>query len=225
MSVPARLGWVGVEGLARALAGRPGRGVGPRRQRRGRDRVERFQRARNFAGWQRHFGEAVLPWTWFGPPASSDGRASAEAFHTAAPGAVAYMADIESTLSGAAVWAFCDHLCQLEPDALLGFSSYPTRKQSMNHGVPWDACVDGFDIGLPQVYFPEQRRKLDQVIDDHRGKPVHVAVSTRRRPGVDRDRQAQPRRPRRGEPVGRGSTTSPRGLPGPAHPGNRTRTR
>jgi hypothetical protein len=46
----------------------------------------------------------------------------------------------------------------------------------MNHGVPWDACVDGFDIGLPQVYFPEQRRKLDQVIDDHRGKPLHVAV-------------------------------------------------
>lgn len=175
-ALPARLAWVwhhtppaawpaGLDGvLVRAAngAGVTGSGV---------------DYARLYAAWSHRFGTRVLPWTWVGPPVSSDGTACAEAAHRAAPGAPLYVADIEQTLDPSQVRAFCARLRQLEPGAVLGFSSYPTRAQATAHGVPWDACAEAFDMGLPQVYFPEQRGRLDQVVSDHRGRPVHVAVS------------------------------------------------
>ena len=49
---------------------------------------------------------------------------------------------------------------QREPEALLGFSSLPTRADAEAVGVPWDVCVEEFDLGLPQVYTPAQRELL-----------------------------------------------------------------
>src|SRR5512133_1002258 len=67
-----------------------------------------------------------------------------------------------------------------EPIAALGFSSWPTRAEAEQAAVPWDACVDAFDFGLPQVCTPAQRQLLvregSPVVDDMAGKPIHVAT-------------------------------------------------
>lgn len=133
--------------------------------------------ADNYRAWKQRLGDRVLPWTWLGPPASSDGLAAAELVAEAAPGEPLYVVCIEQGVQDAEAEAFAERLRQLAPDALLGFSSYPTRGQAASFGVPWDACVAVFDLGLPQVYFASQRAELARVVADHRGRPVHVAVS------------------------------------------------
>jgi len=175
-AVPARLGWVwqdpppatfppGLGGvLVRAANGAGVTGSGT-------------DYARLYAAWSHRFGARVLPWTWVGPPASSNGAACAEAAHRGAFGAPLYVADVEGSLPATEARAFAARLRQLEPGCLVGFSSYPTRAQATSHGVPWDALVETCDIGFPQVYYPAQRAQLGQVIADHRGRPVHVAVS------------------------------------------------
>jgi hypothetical protein len=133
--------------------------------------------ADNYRTWKQRLGDRVLPWTWLGPPASSDGLAAAEVVVEAAPGEPLYVVCIEQGVQEAEAEDFAGRLRQLAPDALLGFSSYPTRAQAASFGVPWDACVAAFDLGLPQVYFASQRAELARVVADHRGRPVHVAVS------------------------------------------------
>jgi hypothetical protein len=133
--------------------------------------------AANYRAWKQLLGGRVLPWTWLGPPASSDGLAAAEVVVEAAPGEPLYVACIEQGLPDAEAEAFTGRLRQLVPGALLGFSSYPTRGQAASFGVPWDACVACFDLGLPQVYFAGQRAELERVVADHRGRPLHVVVS------------------------------------------------
>ena len=133
--------------------------------------------ADNYRAWKQRLGDQVLPWTWLGPPASSDGLAAAEVVAEAAPGEPLYVVCIEQGVQEAEAEVFAERLRQLAPDALLGFSSYPTRGQAASFGVPWDACVAAFDLGLPQVYFASQRAELARVVADHRGRPVHVAVS------------------------------------------------
>jgi hypothetical protein len=137
--------------------------------------------AANYRAWKQLLGGRVLPWTWLGPPASSDGLAAAEVVVEAAPGEPLYVVCIEQGLPDSEAEAFTERLRQLVPDALLGFSSYPTRGQAASFGVPWDACVASFDLGLPQVYFAGQRAGLERVVADHRGRPLHVVVS----PGDD----------------------------------------
>jgi hypothetical protein len=137
--------------------------------------------AANYRDWKQLLGSLVLPWTWLGPPASSDGLAAAEVVVEAAPGEPLYVVCIERGLPEAEAEAFTGRLRQLVPGALLGFSSYPTRGQAASFGVPWDACVACFDLGLPQVYFAGQRAELERVVADHRGRPLHVVVS----PGDD----------------------------------------
>jgi hypothetical protein len=137
--------------------------------------------AANYHAWKELLGARVLPWTWLGPPASSDGLAAAEVVAEAAPGEPLYVVCIEQGLPDQEAEAFAERLRQLAPGALVGFSSYPTRAQAASFGVPWDACVAAFDLGLPQVYFAGQRADLDRVVADHRGRPLHVAVS----PGDD----------------------------------------
>ena len=51
-------------------------------------------------------------------------------------------------------------LRQREPIAALGFSTWPTRAEAEQAAVPWDACVEAFDFGLPQVCTPTQRQLL-----------------------------------------------------------------
>jgi hypothetical protein len=137
--------------------------------------------AANYGAWKGLLGPRVLPWTWLGPPASSDGVAAAEVVVEAAPGEPLYVVCIEQGLPDLEAEAFAERLRQLVPGALVGFSSYPTRAQAASFGVPWDACVDVFDLGLPQIYFASQRAELDRVVADHRGRPLHVVVS----PGDD----------------------------------------
>ena len=139
-----------------------------------------FSYADNFRAWLRARGPAVVPWSWFGPPHGSDGVASADALAAIAPGQRVYVVEIGPETPPAQVTAFAARLRQREPIAALGFSTWPTRAEAEMAAVPWDACVDAFDFGLPQVCTPAQRRLLvsedSPVVEDMAGKPIHVVV-------------------------------------------------
>ena len=139
-----------------------------------------FGFADNYRAWSATRGPLVVPWTWFGPPASSDGPGCAEALHAIAPGRRLYVVELAGEVPPARVAAFVARLRDLEPLADVGFSTYPTRAEAEAAGVPWDACVEAFDLGLPQVVTPAQRAVLlaadSPVVADMGGKPIHVAV-------------------------------------------------
>ena len=139
-----------------------------------------FSYADNFRAWLRARGPAVIPWSWFGPPHSADGVASADALAAIAPGQRVYVVEVGPETPPAQVAAFAARLRQREPIAALGFSTWPTRAEAEQAAVPWDACVDAFDFGLPQVCTPAQRQLLlrddSPVVEDMAGKPIHVAV-------------------------------------------------
>jgi hypothetical protein len=139
-----------------------------------------FSYADNFRAWLRARGPAVIPWSWFGPPHSTDGLASADALAAIAPGQRVYVVEVGPETPPAQVAAFAARLRQREPIAALGFSTWPTRAEAEQAAVPWDACVDAFDFGLPQVCTPAQRQLLlrddSPVVEDMAGKPIHVAV-------------------------------------------------
>jgi hypothetical protein len=139
-----------------------------------------FSYADNFRAWLRARGPAVIPWSWFGPPHSTDGLASADALAAIAPAQRVYVVEVGSHTPPAQVAAFAARLRQREPIAALGFSTWPTRAEAEQAAVPWDACVEAFDFGLPQVCTPTQRQLLlrddSPVVEDMAGKPIHVAV-------------------------------------------------
>jgi hypothetical protein len=139
-----------------------------------------FSYADNFRAWLRARGPAVIPWSWFGPPHGTDGSASADALAAIAPGQRVYVVEVGPETPPAQVAAFAARLRQREPIAALGFSSWPTRAEAEQAAVPWDACVEAFDFGLPQVCTPTQRQLLlrddSPVVEDMAGKPIHVAV-------------------------------------------------
>jgi hypothetical protein len=91
-----------------------------------------------------------------------------------------YVVEVGPETPPAQVTAFAARLRQREPIAALGFSTWPTRAEAEQAAVPWDACVDAFDFGLPQVCTPIQRRLLvredSPVVEDMDGKPIHVVV-------------------------------------------------
>jgi hypothetical protein len=139
-----------------------------------------FDYAANFKRWASARGPSVVPWTWFGPPASLDGLGAADLLCDIAPGRPLYVTELQFETPAEEVVALARRVRQREPEALLGFSSPPTRVEAMAAGVPWDACVEAFDLGLPQVYTPAQRELLledpSPVVTDMRGKPIHVAT-------------------------------------------------
>jgi hypothetical protein len=139
-----------------------------------------FDFAANYRRWSETRGPVVIPWTWFGPPASSDGRAAADLLCNIAPGKPVYVVEIQRDPPAEEVVAFARRMREREPTSTLGFSSLPTREEARMAGVPWEACVAEFDIGFPQVYTPAQRERLLQtpspVVADMAGKPIHVAV-------------------------------------------------
>jgi hypothetical protein len=146
-----------------------------------------FGFADNFRAWVAARGPAVVPWTWLGPPASSDGPACAEALDAVAPGQRMYVVEVGGDTPAGQVAAFVARLRELEPIAALGFSTWPTRVEADAAGVPWDACVDAFDFGIPQVFASYQRELLlrpdSPVVADMLGKPIHVAVFPDADPG------------------------------------------
>jgi hypothetical protein len=146
-----------------------------------------FSYAGNFRAWLRARGPAVVPWSWFGPPHGADGVASADALSEIAPGQRVYVVEVGPETPPDQVTAFAARLRQREPIAALGFSTWPTRAEAETAGVPWDACVDAFDFGLPQVCTPAQRQLLvrddSPVVVDMAGKPIHVAVFPDADPG------------------------------------------
>jgi hypothetical protein len=139
-----------------------------------------FSYADNFRAWTAARGPTVIPWSWLGPPASADGVASAETLCAIAPGQRVYVVEVGPETPPGQVAAFAARLRQLEPIAALGFSTWPSRAEAEEAAVPWDACVEAFDFGLPQVCTPAQRELLlrdgSPVVDDMAGKPIHVAV-------------------------------------------------
>jgi hypothetical protein len=139
-----------------------------------------FSYADNFRAWMRARGPSVIPWSWLGPPHSADGVACADALTTIAPGQRVYIVEVGPHTPPAQVAAFAARLRHREPIAALGFSTWPTRAEAEQAAVPWDACVDAFDFGLPQVCTPAQRqllvREASPVVEDMAGKPIHVAT-------------------------------------------------
>jgi hypothetical protein len=139
-----------------------------------------FDYAANFKRWASARSPSVIPWTWLGPPASLDGLGAADLLCDIAPGRPLYVAELQFEIPGEEVVAFARRVRQREPDALLGFTSVPTRAEAEAAGVPWEACVEEFDVGLPQVYTPMQRELLleqpSPVVTDMGGKPIHVAT-------------------------------------------------
>jgi hypothetical protein len=146
-----------------------------------------FSYADNFRAWMRARGPVVIPWSWFGPPHSADGVASADALSAIAPGQRIYVVEVGPETPPEEVTAFAARLRQREPIAAIGFSTWPTRAEAEQAAVPWDACVDAFDFGLPQVCTPAQRELLlredSPVVEDMAGKPIHVAVFPDADPG------------------------------------------
>jgi hypothetical protein len=140
-----------------------------------------FDFARNWRRWKADGRTRAIPWTWFGPPSSSNGSACADVLHQIAPGEPLYIVEIEYDPPAEQVITFARRMRKLEPNATLGFTSYPSRAEAeARGGVPWDACVEAFDFGLPQVYNPRQRATLlkmnSPVVADMEDKPIHVAV-------------------------------------------------
>ncbi len=139
-----------------------------------------FSYADNFRAWMLARGPAVIPWSWFGPPHSADGVASADTLAGIAPGQHVYVVEVGPGTPPDQVTAFAARLRQREPIAAIGFSTWPTRAEAEQAAVPWDVCVDAFDFGLPQVCTPAQRQLLvrddSPVVVDMAGKPIHVAV-------------------------------------------------
>jgi hypothetical protein len=91
-----------------------------------------------------------------------------------------YVVEVGGETPADQVAAFAARLRQWAPIAALGFSTWPTRVEADAAGVPWDACVDAFDFGIPQVFASYQRELLlrpdSPVVADMLGKPIHVAV-------------------------------------------------
>ena len=146
-----------------------------------------FSYADNFHAWLQARGPAVVPWSWFGPPHSADGVASADALAAIAPGQQVYVVEVGPETPPAQVGAFAARMRLREPIAAIGFSSWPTRAEAEQAAVPWDACVEAFDFGLPQVCTPAQRQLLvredSPVVGDMAGKPIHVVVFPDADPG------------------------------------------
>jgi hypothetical protein len=146
-----------------------------------------FSYADNFHAWLQARGPAVVPWSWFGPPHSADGEASADALAAIAPGQQVYVVEVGPETPPAQVGAFAARMRLREPIAAIGFSSWPTRAEAEQAAVPWDACVEAFDFGLPQVCTPAQRKLLvredSPVVADMAGKPIHVVVFPDADPG------------------------------------------
>jgi hypothetical protein len=146
-----------------------------------------FSYADNFHAWLQARGPAVVPWSWFGPPHSADGVASADALADIAPGQQVYVVEVGPETPPAQVGAFAARMRLREPIAAIGFSSWPTRAEAEQAAVPWDACVEAFDFGLPQVCTPAQRKLLvredSPVVADMAGKPIHVVVFPDADPG------------------------------------------
>lgn len=139
-----------------------------------------FSYADNYRAWTLSRGPTVIPWSWLGPPHSASGVDSADALAAIAPGQHVYVVEVGPGTPPDQVTAFAARLRQREPIAALGFSTWPTRAEAEQAAVPWDACVDAFDFGLPQVCTPAQRQLLvrdhSPVVEDMAGKPIHVAV-------------------------------------------------
>ena len=139
-----------------------------------------FSYAGNFRAWMQARGPSVIPWSWLGPPHSADGVACADALAAIAPGQRVYVVEVGQDTPPEQVAAFAARLRQREPIAALGFSTWPTRAEAEQAAVPWDACVEAFDFGLPQVCTPAQRELLvredSPVVEDMAGKPIHVAT-------------------------------------------------
>jgi hypothetical protein len=139
-----------------------------------------FSYAGNFRAWMQARGPSVIPWSWLGPPHSADGVACADALVAIAPGQRVYVVEVGPDTPPAQVAAFAARLRHREPIAALGFSTWPTRAEAEQAAVPWDACVEAFDFGLPQVCTPAQRQLLvredSPVVEDMAGKPIHVAT-------------------------------------------------
>jgi hypothetical protein len=149
--------------------------------------VSGFSYADNFHAWLQARGPTVVPWSWFGPPHSADGEASADALAAIAPGQQVYVVEVGPETPPAQVGAFAARMRLREPIAAIGFSSWPTRAEAEQAAVPWDACVEAFDFGLPQVCTPAQRQLLvredSPVVADMAGKPIHVVVFPDADPG------------------------------------------
>lgn len=131
----------------------------------------------NAARWTEKFGAVRVPVWAVAYPADGDALAHTVMGHT--PAAPYVVLDVEDwpgvTWSDTAIEAIVAGFRRRMPHAALGYSSYPTRGQCLEHHINqalWDHLTD---FAVPQVYYDYQRAELAQVLADH--KHPHPAVA------------------------------------------------
>ena len=137
---------------------------------------ENFDYWANYKAWSDAKGAAVCAAFTFLYP-TTDGAAAAQQLHQGAPHAPAYVLDVETEVAAKVVTDCVTALRSLAPGVPIGFSSYPTRAQTLEHGSPWDTMIEVCDFGMPQVYFEYQGKRMDTVRADHKGKPLIASFS------------------------------------------------
>ncbi len=133
----------------------------------------------NWAAWHRRHPRVPLgAWSFVYP--TTDPARGARALASAG-GAAYYCLDVEDYQGATVGWRTIDALVaalrQLDPGKPIGFSTYATRAQAMDHQVPWDTCLRVCDFSSPQVYYGYQLDQLAQAVRDAKGKPVLTSLS------------------------------------------------
>lgn len=130
----------------------------------------------NYIRWRRQFSGPLIAWTYL-----YDGSDPVEAARVlAAVAAPAYIIDWEDAAgpapSGDQLQACVKEIRRLRPGDPVGFSSYPTRVQAMEHGVDWDRGLEVCDFVAPQMYYGYQIADYPQVLADAHGRYVQLDV-------------------------------------------------
>lgn len=131
----------------------------------------------SYQSWRKATTQPLIAWTFL--YGSSDGTMAGQ--QLAAVDAPAYVIDWEdyqgAVASGYELRKCVTRLRQLRPGRPIGFSSYPTRAQCIQHGIAWDAGIEACDFVSPQMYYDYQAAQYERIIADARGRYVQLAVS------------------------------------------------
>ena len=109
-----------------------------------------FSYADNFHAWlQARAGGG--PWSWFGPPHSADGEASADALAAIAPGQQVYVVEVGPETPPAQVGAFAAGCACASRSPPSGSRAGRPGPRPAGRGPLGRLHVEAFDFGLPQV--------------------------------------------------------------------------
>lgn len=136
-----------------------------------------FNWATNYASWRDRFGQhRVIPW---GVAYQQDGADLGPAISGTVHGASLVVVDIEDWnsqgWSDAAIHDTVRGIRTSLPGMKVGYSTFPTRKQCLDHGINQLILDQLTDVSFPQAYFPYQLAQLGQVRADHKDPVITVS--------------------------------------------------